>query len=257
MWAFPLGIARIGISDRPYATLMFTLKQISYAFLLACVTSTSAQVTIPHTFLPNTPARASEVNANFQALKTSVDNLKTTIDALTMRVSKLEGPIAAADLNGTYRVHGIQTDLVPELTAGFDESVVESISYTGTATFSGGSPNGPGGTLALAIKGGKNLLRWRHVPDGAGVQRLALPSSAGGGLTVNGAPISRLFTTRSNETIDDASNQTWALNTTNGIITTSLGLTLSSASGGRILVGSLSREIDGSNVLLIFVRATP
>lgn len=48
----------------------------------------SAQTTLPYTFAPGTVAKASEVNANFQALLTAIN--------------KLEGPVTAASVAGNY-----------------------------------------------------------------------------------------------------------------------------------------------------------
>jgi hypothetical protein len=79
-----------------------------------------AQVTVPFTFGPGTPARAAEVNSNFQALVTAVNNLGA-------RVSKLEGQITAADIAGVYKWSGLQIGLIVGGT-------VESISYSGTVT---------------------------------------------------------------------------------------------------------------------------
>ena len=91
----------------------------------------NAQVTVPFTFAPSTAARAAEVNANFQALATAIDNLAA-------RVSKLEGQITPADIAGVYGWRGLQIGLI-------NGGMVETISYTGTVTL---APNGTfSGTL--------------------------------------------------------------------------------------------------------------
>ena len=55
-----------------------TAKSIVLA-TLAClgvtVSTALAQTTVPNTFLPDTPARAAEINANFQALATAIDGV--------------------------------------------------------------------------------------------------------------------------------------------------------------------------------------
>jgi|GEM_PF-4195163 hypothetical protein len=51
-----------------------------------------ANVTLPFVFQANSPARASEVNANFNAVKTAVDDNQTQIGALTGRIAALETP---------------------------------------------------------------------------------------------------------------------------------------------------------------------
>jgi hypothetical protein len=53
--------------------------------------SVAKQVDLPNVFSPNTPARASEVNANFAAVKSAVDDSQSQIDRLTARLSALEG----------------------------------------------------------------------------------------------------------------------------------------------------------------------
>jgi hypothetical protein len=66
--------------------------------------SAMAQVAVPHTFAAGAPARAADVNANFQALATAINELNT-------RVSKLEGTFTAADVAGTYTVYSIETQV--------------------------------------------------------------------------------------------------------------------------------------------------
>jgi hypothetical protein len=85
-----------------------------------------AQTTVPHNFTSGTAARASEVNANFQALVTAIDNLSA-------RVARLEGgPVTDADVVGTYSASNLQIG-ISEVAAGQGE--VEAISYEGTVTF--------------------------------------------------------------------------------------------------------------------------
>lgn len=85
-----------------------------------------AQTTVPHIFTPGTPARAVEVNANFQALVTA-------IDSLTARVRKLEGgPVTDADVVGNYSLSILQVGH-GQVTVGIGDS--EGISYDGTWTF--------------------------------------------------------------------------------------------------------------------------
>ena len=83
------------------------MRKMLAAFLfLACAGNSNAQTTVPFTFSAGSPARASEVNSNFQAL---VDG----INSLTARVAKLEGQITRADLVGTYRMIGLFIELIP------------------------------------------------------------------------------------------------------------------------------------------------
>ncbi|ALT77992.1 hypothetical protein [Paucibacter sp. KCTC 42545] len=73
--------------------------------LAAIATAASAQVTVPNTFVAGAPAKAADVNANFQALATAINSLNT-------RVGKLEGgPVTSSDLVGSYTINAIQTEL--------------------------------------------------------------------------------------------------------------------------------------------------
>lgn len=53
--------------------------------------SLASNVTLPFTFAAGTPAKASEVNSNFAAVKTAVDDTQTQVSALAGRVTTLEG----------------------------------------------------------------------------------------------------------------------------------------------------------------------
>jgi hypothetical protein len=60
----------------------------------------AGNVTLPHVFQPNTPARASEVNANFNAVKTAVDDndarltsVEATASGVQTAVSTLQGTV--------------------------------------------------------------------------------------------------------------------------------------------------------------------
>lgn len=100
------------------------MRSAVLAVLLAGVCSAaSAQVTVPNTFSAGAPARAADVNANFQALATAVNGLAG-------RVARLEGQVTAADLVGTYTINYFQTEMVG---AG-GNSHVASYAAGGTAT---------------------------------------------------------------------------------------------------------------------------
>ena len=86
-----------------------------------------AQASVPNTFVAGNPAKAAEVNANFQALVNA-------INSVSARVANLEGEITSSDLVGTYALHQFQT----ELGGGSSERVEV---YTG------------GGTVTLAADG--------------------------------------------------------------------------------------------------------
>jgi hypothetical protein len=55
--------------------------------------SVAGQLTLPHVFTPNTPAKASEVNANFDAVKTANDAADRKLSALEQRLAKFEAPL--------------------------------------------------------------------------------------------------------------------------------------------------------------------
>jgi hypothetical protein len=64
-------------------------KQLWTSALVGAVIAGRAlagNVTLPYVFQPNTPARASEVNANFNAVKAAVDDNATQIQALSASV---------------------------------------------------------------------------------------------------------------------------------------------------------------------------
>ncbi len=60
--------------------------------------SVAKQVDLPNVFSPNTPARASEVNANFAAVKSAVDDNQIQIASLAARITALEAGGAWTDL---------------------------------------------------------------------------------------------------------------------------------------------------------------
>ncbi len=61
---------------------MKTKHAITTLFTMAALSVMAAELTIPHTFTAGTPAKASEVNANFNAVKSAVDDKETRVDAL-------------------------------------------------------------------------------------------------------------------------------------------------------------------------------
>lgn len=86
-----------------------------------------AQTTVPHIFTPGTPARATEVNQNFQALATA-------IDGVAARLAKFEGtaPVTDSDIVGTYHYSNLQIGTV---WTGTNATHVEAITYEGTFVF--------------------------------------------------------------------------------------------------------------------------
>lgn len=121
---------------------------VALSFVALC-SAASAQVTLPNTFAAGAPARAADVNANFQALVTG-------INALSSRVSKLEGQITSSDLVGTYAINQFQSELgggASQRVAVYTGGGTATFAANGTGTISGNTELGhqlnlPTGTLA-------------------------------------------------------------------------------------------------------------
>lgn len=100
------------------------LSMLSVLCLGAFGGAALADTTVPHVFTSGTPAKASDVNEDFGALATAIDNLST-------RVDKLEGaPVTEAEILGTYRISILQIDVA--WTNG--PSDIDAIAYEGTIT---------------------------------------------------------------------------------------------------------------------------
>jgi len=91
---------------------------IFFLFLMFFSNIAFSQTSVPHTFVSGTPAKASEVNANFQSLATRIDNLDAAMNArlvsleraLSQRLDVLEGKDAAfavSAMSGTYKLVNI------------------------------------------------------------------------------------------------------------------------------------------------------
>lgn len=68
--------------------------------LLPCRGAIAGEVAVPHTFQANTPARASEVNNNFTAVKTAVDdnNSRITSNAVSIGANNASILVNASDI---------------------------------------------------------------------------------------------------------------------------------------------------------------
>jgi len=93
------------------------------AAALAATATARAETTVPYTFAAGSPAKAGEVNANFQALASA-------INALSARLDRAEGRLTAADIVGTYRFQSLQTEL-----NGGASNNVRVYTFDGTVTF--------------------------------------------------------------------------------------------------------------------------
>ena len=82
------------------------------AAVLLFATGVAHAASVPNTFTAGSPARASEVNANFAALVTAVTALEGKVTTLENKVAALEaanGPLTTADVVGSYHLMGIRT----------------------------------------------------------------------------------------------------------------------------------------------------
>jgi hypothetical protein len=119
--------------------------------------SAHAQTTVPFSFSAGAPARATEVNGNFQALATAINNLGTRIDRLE------GGALSNASISGTYQLFGFQTGVM----AG-GSGLIETITYTGSVTLvAGGTYTGTLNEFAhdLGLNSGANAtMQTRNTP---------------------------------------------------------------------------------------------
>ena len=105
---------------------MFKYKLFAFAFFSTF--NAYSQVTVPNSFTSGTPAKASEVNANFQALATAVNNLNA-------RIAKLEGNITSSDIVGTYKITSLNIENY--ITTNSSGTLYQKSDYvvSGTAVF--------------------------------------------------------------------------------------------------------------------------
>jgi len=149
----------------------------------------------------------------------NIQSLSSKLTALTARVAILEGQITAADLLGTYAVHGFQVELggaVP----GIRPAAVSSYVFRGTATLLSG-----------------------------GLVNFSSASEDGNTLTFGAPPTVSPFQGSGNA----GGTSTWSY--TNGLVTILGGAPpLSLTAGGRVLVGASANHTDGTDVILILTR---
>lgn len=102
-------------------------------FLLLLLSSAVfAETTVPYTFVSGTAAKASEVNADFAALVTAINNLEAKVTALEAKVV----PSTAASLAGTYDVYEVTIDVDDlGIHSGLQYYGIAGSAASGTAVF--------------------------------------------------------------------------------------------------------------------------
>lgn len=88
----------------PILVFGFTL-----ALLLGSATTTAGTLAIPNAFSANTTAMAAEVNANFTAVKTAVDDNDSRLAALAATIAAVQGTVATLQTDLTTANNTIST----------------------------------------------------------------------------------------------------------------------------------------------------
>ncbi|HSW15171.1 MAG TPA: hypothetical protein VLI06_20145 [Solimonas sp.] len=112
------------------------MRNMLAGLLILTVGSSAFAASVPNTFTAGSPAKASEVNANFAALVSAVNALETKVATLQTKVTALEsanGPLTMDDVVGTYRLLALKSE------TGSSEAVKRfhsaSATTDGTVTF--------------------------------------------------------------------------------------------------------------------------
>jgi len=140
-------------------------------FICSAINASAGSVTIPTTFTSGTTAKASEVNANFTAVKTAVDDndsriatLEAALTALTTRVTALEtenAKLTTENTDLTTRLEEVEGNSVLELDGylSLGADTVNSVTYA-KAVFSGINVQvvSGSGTTGGTINGLGNLI---------------------------------------------------------------------------------------------------
>ena len=90
------------------------------------------------------------LSAQGQNSGATVDSLASDLAALTARVAKLEGQIVAADLVGTYDIHGIQNEL--SATDAISNTQIQPIVRWGKVPFGAANCTTPSTKAVIAAK---------------------------------------------------------------------------------------------------------
>ncbi len=90
----------------------FTLGvSVALLFPLPSIAEEATDISVPHKFESGTPARAQDVNENFEALAGAINSLTAQVTALQMQIDAMSGggesgPLTAASLVGKYWLIG-------------------------------------------------------------------------------------------------------------------------------------------------------
>ena len=190
---------------------------VSAVLALTATSVYSGTVTIPNTFKPGTPARAADVNANFSAIATAVNDTATDIATLETSIQTLQkaqaslgfifrGPwtsstsYAANDIvtegGSSYIALVVNTAVDPAADvsgSGGHWTVIAAAGAKGPAGATGavgaqGPAGPPGATGPAGPQGPAGSLGTMGLPGPAGPQGLVGPTGATGAAGATGAP---------------------------------------------------------------------
>ncbi|MGH8529482.1 MAG: hypothetical protein ACRETN_06505 [Nevskiales bacterium] len=222
-------------------------KLIGLTLFLAAAAAYAASV--PHTFQPNTPARAQEVNANFAALVTAVTSLENRVAAL-----ESGGPApTVASLAGTYSYQSLEMG-VQQLAggSGHQGARVTGSRFAGTVTLNAN------GTFTVSTAGDDTVAQVDSFQVSAHLHTLPPPNSGSTGTTQTNATDAEVAVSRATDT--DSGGGTWTLNAGEVVATSTGGeVTRLRPVAGKLLIGvnrefSTSGDIEDIYVLSILVK---
>jgi|GEM_PF-3379151 len=152
-----------------------------------------------------------------------IQALSSELEALTARVAKLEGQITAADLVGTYALHGFQNEMHAPNSPGGYPAQISSYVFVGTAVLNADGT----GTISVTT------------PDSGSSMVLGPPATVHNFVGSGGGTISG----------------NWTYDALGGTISFGAGTPpLSVAAGGRVLTGASANPADNTDVLLVLTR---
>ncbi len=197
--------------------------------LLALNSTVFAQTTVPFTFTSGTAAKASEVNADFQALATA-------IDALSARINKLDGttPVTTADLAGTYTLTGWMSQVFIDGMSVLPAPLYDINGFgvlSGTVTLNADGT----GSNSFTINGSQ------MVTQDISTIRTTSP------ISLNRAVIQKAF----NVVLPTASF-TWTLS--GNVVTTSHGMSMRAQPGAKVLAGAQNDFASDTHIIFIITK---